>query len=133
MAKVSISEASRLTRKSRTTLYRLIGTGQLSTCTGEKNEKLVDVSELLRVFGAFSGCADEQVPEQSTEHHVTGAEQQNEQVVQTLKQEVEHLRALVSSQSSHIESLKQAMQLLEHKPAPGALSSRRSWWPFGKK
>jgi polyhydroxyalkanoate synthesis regulator phasin len=134
MAKVSISEASRLTGKSRTTLYRLIGTGQLSTCTGEKNEKLVDTSELLRVFGAFSGCAGEQVPEQSTEHHVTGAEQQSEQVIQALKQEVEHLRAMVSAQSSHIDSLKQAMQLLEHKPDPAVDPAPRStWWPFGKK
>lgn len=133
MAKVSISEASRLTGKSRTTLYRLIRTGQLSTCTGEKNAKLVDISELLRVFGAFDGCSGEQVTEQVTEHRVTGAEQQTEQVVQALKQEVEHLRALVSSQSSHIESLKQAMQLLEHKPAPAEPSSpRSSWWPFRK-
>lgn len=134
MAKVSISEASRLTGKSRTTLYRLISTGQLSICTGDKNAKLVDISELLRVFGAFDGCSGEQVSEQSTEHYVTGAEQQNEQVVQALKQEVEHLRSLVSAQSSHIDSLKQAMQLLEHKPAPAASSSpRSSWWPFGKK
>ncbi|HEY2455633.1 MAG TPA: DNA-binding protein [Scandinavium sp.] len=134
MAKVSISEASRLTGKSRTTLYRLIGTGQLSTCTGDKNAKLVDTSELLRVFGAFDGCSGEQVAEQSTEHHVTGAEHQNEQVVQTLKQEVDHLRALVSAQSSHIESLKQAMQLLEHKPEPvDPLPVRSTWWPFRKK
>lgn len=86
------------------------------------------------MFGAFGGCSSEQVPEQVTEHHVTGAEQQNEQVVNTLKQEVEHLRALVSSQSSHIESLKQAMQLLEHKPAPAeSVPLRSSWWPFRKK
>ena len=133
MVKVSISEASRLTGKSRTTLYRLISAGQLSTCPGEKNTKLVDISELLRVFGAFDGCTGEQMTEQSTEHHVTGDEPRTEQVVQTLKQEIEHLRALVSSQSSHIESLKQAMHLLEHKPVPLTLSSRRSWWPFRKK
>ena len=64
MARVSISEASRLTGKSRTPLYRLISTGQLSTCTGDKNAKLVDISELLRVFGVLEGCSDEKVPEQ---------------------------------------------------------------------
>lgn len=133
MAKVSISEASRLTGKSRTTLYRLISTGQLSTCTGEKDVKLIDISELLRVFGPLSGCAGEQVGEQSAGHHVTGAEQQSEQVVQILKLEVEHLRALVSAQSFHIESLKQAMHLLEHKPTPDGSPSRSSWWSFWKK
>ena len=40
MARVSISEAARLTGKSRTTLHRLIKTGELSTCSGERNVKL---------------------------------------------------------------------------------------------
>ncbi len=34
MARVSISEAARLTGKSRTTLHRLIKAGYLSTCRG---------------------------------------------------------------------------------------------------
>ncbi len=51
MARVSISEAARLTGKSRTTLHRLIKAGYLSTCSGERNAKMVDTSELLRVFG----------------------------------------------------------------------------------
>ncbi|MDM7116255.1 DNA-binding protein, partial [Klebsiella pneumoniae] len=37
MARVSISEAARLKGKSRTTLHRLIKTGDLSTCSGERN------------------------------------------------------------------------------------------------
>jgi excisionase family DNA binding protein len=41
MAKISISEAARLTGKSRTTLHRLIKTGELSTCRGARNAKLV--------------------------------------------------------------------------------------------
>ena len=53
MARVSISEAARLTGKSRTTLHRLIKAGDLSTCSGERNAKMVDTSELLRVFGPF--------------------------------------------------------------------------------
>ncbi len=54
MARVSISEAARLTGKSRTTLHRLIKAGDLSTCSGERNAKMVDTSELLRVFGPLS-------------------------------------------------------------------------------
>ncbi len=48
MANVSISEAARLTGKSRTTLHRLIKAGELSTCRGERNAKMLDTSELLR-------------------------------------------------------------------------------------
>ncbi|MDM7115481.1 DNA-binding protein, partial [Klebsiella pneumoniae] len=44
MARVSISEAARLTCKSRTTLHRLIKAGDLSTCSGERNAKMVDTS-----------------------------------------------------------------------------------------
>ncbi|MEQ5068122.1 helix-turn-helix domain-containing protein, partial [Escherichia coli] len=39
MAKISISEAARLTGKSRTTLHRLIKTGELSTCHGARNAR----------------------------------------------------------------------------------------------
>lgn len=49
MAKVSISEAARLTGKSRTTLHRLIKAGELSTCRGERNAKMLETSELLGV------------------------------------------------------------------------------------
>ena len=49
MAKVSISEAARLTGKSRTTLHTLIKAGELSTCRGERNAKMLDTSELLGV------------------------------------------------------------------------------------
>ena len=76
MARVSISEAARLTGKSRTTLHRLIKAGDLSTCSGERNAKMVDTSELLRVFGPFeqpkgehhSGQVSEQRDTASADH-----------------------------------------------------------------
>ena len=60
MAKVSISEAARLAGKSRTTLHRLIKTGELSTCAGVRNSKMIDISELIRVFGDISAPVTEQ-------------------------------------------------------------------------
>ena len=136
MAKVSISEAARLTGKSRTTLHRLIKTGELSTCSGERNAKMVDTSELLRVFGSLSLPSVEQASEQVIEQRVTGGATDSEQVIRVLKQEVEHLRTLVSAQGSHIDSLKQAMLLLEHKqeqPVPQISSPEHSpWWKFWK-
>lgn len=134
MAKVSISEAARLTGKSRTTLHRLINTGALSTCHGERNARLVDTSELLRVFGAFSLPQNEQLSEQHDEQRVTASDTENEQVISALKQEVEHLRTLVSAKDSHIDSLKQAMQLLEYRQEPivSPLLPRSPWWRFWK-
>ena len=133
MAKVSISEAARLTGKSRTTLHRLIKTGELSTCHGERNARMVDTSELLRVFGTLSGAVPEQSIEQVNEQSVTASQVGNEQVIRSLKQEVEHLRTLVSAKDSHIESLNRAMLLLEHKQdMPDRQSRSKPWWHFWK-
>ncbi|MCU6680477.1 helix-turn-helix domain-containing protein [Leclercia sp. H6W5] len=128
MAKVSISEAARLTGKSRTTLHRLIKTGELSTCYGDRNARMVDVSELLRVFGTLEQRPSEQVSGQVNEQSDTGVSAQGEQVIAQLRQEVEHLKTLVSAKDSHIDSLKQAMILLEHKHTGDS-----PWWKFWKR
>jgi len=133
MAKVSISEAARLTGKSRTTLHRLIKVGELSTCSGARNAKMVDISELIRVFGDISKPVQEQPFEQVTEQRVTVPPAPSEQMVSSLKQEVEHLRTLVSAQESHIDSLKQSLQLLEHKKdMQQPLPPPAKWWQFWK-
>ncbi len=133
MAKVSISEAARLTGKSRTTLHRLIKTGELSTCAGVRNAKMVDVSELIRVFGDISTPVREQPAEETSEQRVTALPASHEHVVNSLKQEVEHLRTLVSAQESHIDSLKQSLQLLEHKKdMQQPLPPSAKWWQFWK-
>lgn len=128
MAKISISEAARLTGKSRTTLHRLIKTGELSTCHGARNARMVDVSELIRVFGPLENRPSEQVNAQTVEHSDTGISSQSEQVIAQLRQEVEHLKTLVSAKDSHIESLRQVMQLIEHKHTGDS-----SWWKFWKR
>ncbi len=128
MAKVSISEAARLTGKSRTTLHRLIKTGELSTCHGARNARMVDVSELIRVFGPLEYRPSEQVAAQVFEHSDTGISAQSEQVIAQLRQEVEHLKTLVSAKDSHIDSLRQAMLLIEHKHTRDS-----PWWKFWKR
>jgi len=128
MAKISISEAARLTGKSRTTLHRLIKTGELSTCHGARNARMVDVSELIRVFGPLEYRPSEQVAAQVSEHSGTGVSAQSEQVIAQLRQEVAHLKTLVSAKDSHIDSLRQAMLLIEHKHTGDS-----PWWKFWKR
>lgn len=128
MTKISISEAARLTGKSRTTLHRLIKTGELSTCHGARNARMVDVSELIRVFGPLEYRPSEQVAAQVSEHSGTGVSAQSEQVIAQLRQEVEHLKTLVSAKDSHIDSLRQAMLLIEHRHTGDS-----PWWKFWKR
>jgi len=84
----------------------------------------------LRVFGAFPLTGIEQLNEQVSRQRGTGVNDDVEQVVRQMKQEIEHLNTLISSKDAHIDSLKQAMLLIEHQQKQ---SIRRHWWQFWKK
>ncbi|WP_242530219.1 hypothetical protein [Klebsiella pneumoniae] len=62
----------------------------------------------------------------------TASADQSEQVIRHLKQEIEHLNTLLLSKDSHIDSLKQAMLLLENHQAK-LTESPAPWWKFWKK
>lgn len=53
MAKISISEAARLTGKNRSTLHRHIKAGKLSKHFDQDNNPVLDTSELSRVYPSF--------------------------------------------------------------------------------
>ncbi|MEY0234824.1 hypothetical protein [Providencia manganoxydans] len=137
MALVSISEASRLTKKSRTTVHRYISNGKLSICTDENGIKKIDTSELLRVFGAFKSVHHEQSDTVINEQHATPNGTSETNKTKQLEQEVEHLRQLVTAQQSHIDSLKQAMLLIESKlpttPEQARPVPAKKSWQFWKK
>lgn len=114
MAKVSVAEAAKLTGKSVKTIYRHIDTGKLSSSQNENGSKLIDISELQRVYGDLK-IKNENVIESQMSH----TENQNDtQIRQLLQQENELLKKLLDEKENHITSLKQAMLLLEHKEQP---------------
>lgn len=137
MALVSISEASRLTKKSRTTVHRYISNGKLSICTDENGIKKIDTSELLRVFGAFKSVHHEQSDTVTNGQHATPGGTSETNKIKQLEQEIEHLRQLVTAQQSHIDSLKQAMLLIESKlpetHEPQLTPVTKKSWQFWKK
>jgi hypothetical protein len=51
MAKINISQAAKMTGKTRTTIYKKIKSGELSAELGSDGNRLIDTAELLRVFG----------------------------------------------------------------------------------
>lgn len=51
MAKVGVTRAVKLTGKSKSTIQRAMKDGKLSFETGSNNRRVIDVSELERVFG----------------------------------------------------------------------------------
>lgn len=145
MALVSISEAARLTGKSRTTVQSYIKQGKLTKCTDSGSASKLDTSELLRVFGSFTGqqVGSEQLG--SAVQHLSGASVQlPDQILQhenqSLKAQVELVKALLrekelllAEKDKRNEDLKQALLLIESKlPATPDPVAKKSW-QFWKK
>lgn len=115
MALVSISEASKLTGKSRTTVHRHISTGKLSKVQDGTGGFKLDTSELIRVYGAFKNVTTEHSKDTATEQGITLAEQQKNSNEPLLKIENDLLKKQIELLQDHVSSLKQALVLLEHK------------------
>lgn len=140
MAKVSISEAARLAGISRPTIYKLMNSGQLnftSVVKAGRTVKIIDTSELIRVFGTIENLPAVTGFTVKTDQEITQVNTPDLQYLQhkieLLQKENEGLKEAVVSRDEHISSLRQAMLLLEHKqdtqqplPPPG------KWWQFWK-
>jgi len=137
MAHVSISEAARLVNVSRPTLYKLLNSGKLSYTSVMRQGKVVkniDTAELLRVFGSLvtvKGGDSEAVKIDSEVTDVNSPYLQDLQhQIALLNAENKGLKASVEARDAHIDSLKQAMLLIEHQQKQ---SIRYPRWQFWKK
>ena len=141
MARVSISEAARLASVSRPTIYKLLKSGELSYISVVKHGnpvKNIDVSELIRVFGALDVVSESKndtvnFDDLSTEVNSDFLHDLQHRVA-LLQAENAGLKDAVNARDEHISSLRQAMQLLEHKQSasdPGNVPAK-SWWKFWK-
>jgi excisionase family DNA binding protein len=141
MARVSISEAARLASVSRPTIYKLLKSGELSYTSvvkHGKSVKTIDTSELVRVFGDLEVVSGGQSDVVKLDGGPTPV---NSDFLQSLQHQVSLLQAenaglkdAVNARDEHISSLRQAMQLLEHKQSASDPHSvpAKSWWQFWK-
>lgn len=142
MARVSISEAARLASVSRPTIYKLLKSGELSYTSVVKHGKSVksiDTSELMRVFGAFDVVSERKGETVKFDDCSTAV---NSDFLHGLQHQVAILQAenaglkdAVNARDEHISSLRQAMQLLEHKQPREDIQNLTAspWWKFWKK
>ena len=135
MARVSISEAARLVKVSRPTVYKMINSGKLSYTSVVKHGKaikVIDTSELIRVFGSLDGVIDDVKSDaESTGINSVGLHDLQHRIA-LLEAENDGLKGAVKARDEHIDSLRQAMQLLEHKHEPSS-PPHSPWWKFWKK
>lgn len=121
MALVSVAKAASLVNRDRKVIYRdYIATGKLTATKNGRGHMQIDTSELLRVFGAFEGETKNQ---DNAPHKETSLDSIIE--LEKLRLENAALRDKVETQAANLQDLRQALQMLEHKP-----ESRRRWWHF---
>lgn len=142
MARVSISEAARLASVSRPTIYKLLKSGELSYSSvvkHGKSVKTIDTAELLRVFGSIDSVIDSKSDTVKNDTYATavnsGFLQDLQHKVAILQAENAGLKDAVNARDEHISSLRQAMQLLEHKQPLSDIPNLTAspWWKFWQK
>jgi len=116
MAIVSISKAGKITGKARSTIQRYIKTGKISTATDPTTGKEgIDTSELVRVFGVLFDTGDTPASnKEMIQRETPSATSQKDIEIIQLKAEISKLHAVVKEKSDHIDSLNNAMRLLEY-------------------
>jgi len=86
MPKINISQAAKMTGKTRTTIYKKIKSGELSAELGSDGNRLIDTAELLRVFGDL-------VTPDTVSMDVHGIQQETPQVTSLLERQISLLEA----------------------------------------
>ena len=108
MSQVSVSEAARLVKLSRSHFYKTyIHTGRISVGRDFLGKPQIDTSELLRVFGKIGEDSDGYI---STQEEITVGSMK----IQALEQEIAHLKARLQDKDERIDDLKKAMALIEY-------------------
>jgi len=134
MALVSISEAARLTGKSRTTIQKYIKQGKLSKCADSENTPKIDTSELLRVFGEINKNIVHAQYKDNT-HQFASDELELELIKSEnnrLKIELELTKKLLEEKDKRNEDLKTALLVLEDRTNKN-LPIQKKWWQIFKK
>jgi hypothetical protein len=112
MAAVNLSEAARLARVTRQTLYRHIKKGKLSATALQDGGYEVDTAELLRVYGVIQQEVDTEL------QHDTGEVQGNlQRENEFLQSQIQAKDELLKEKEKRIVDLQQMVRLLEHRPA----------------
>ena len=123
MTEISITEAMKLTGKSRPTLYRHIKSGKLSKTSNGG----IDTSELRRVYGEFETLNvtnENKVVTKSikTEKKSISQNEKDETEIQHLKEQLEMLKSQLSKTEYQLERSQQKedklLQLIENRLPP---------------
>ena len=120
MSKVSISEASRLTNKTRKTIYKYIQDGLLTVSMDTQGKKVIDISELIRVFGEIEMPEYTVVNNPEISNNIHQVTLESIQLIAEKDVEIARLQSLLSgkdellnAKNDQIKTLEKSLHLLE--------------------
>lgn len=149
MALVSITEAAKLVRRNRSTLYRDIEKGRLSKTVTPDGDTQIETSELLRTYGQLHAEENEDETLAHERMRIALLEERNRSLERALALEAElrkvkdqvtnELRARLADKESVIKVLESKVLFLEYdkqieaeKPAAKKTAEhimpRKGWW-----
>lgn len=128
--RVTIPEAVRLTGRARRSLYRDMGAGRLSYHVGPNNRRLVDVSELIRAYGALSGMPEEE-PAPPVDPVGGRGEGVSVRLLAELLEVTRQQSETLSAQREELAALRREVAELRTLPAPGQLASHPDYERHG--
>ena len=120
MSKVSISQASRLTNKTRKTIYKYIQDGLLTVSMDTQGKKVIDISELIRVFGEIEMPEYTEVNNTEVSNNIHQVTLESIQLIAEKDVEIAKLQSLLSgkdellnAKNEQIKTLEKSLHLLE--------------------
>ena len=120
MSKVSISQASRLTNKTRKTIYKYIQDGLLTVSMDTQGKKVIDISELIRVFGEIEMPEYTVVNNPEISNNIHQVTLKSIQLIAEKDVEIAKLQSLLSgkdellnAKNEQIKTLEKSLHLLE--------------------
>ncbi|HEY0844061.1 MAG TPA: hypothetical protein VGE12_01755 [Noviherbaspirillum sp.] len=129
MALVSITEAAKLVRRNRSTLYRDIEKGRLSKTVTPDGETQIETSELLRTYGQLHSDDDEEARASREKMRIALLEERNRSLERALALEAElrkvkdqvtnELRARLADKETVIKALESKVLFLEYDKRAG--------------
>lgn len=102
---VTISEAAKMAKVSRATIYNDIDSGKLSVETGPKEKKMVNAAELQRVYKTITAPSDEKVSKP-----VKDRQDRQEESVKPITNQVAVLQERLESQKKQLQHLEDMLK-----------------------
>ena len=118
MTQVCVAEAARLVGRDRKSIYRAIKQGRVSATLSPTGERQIDTAELIRIYGELRDTATGRgavaTPQRETPNEA--------ERIAALEAENASLKARLNDKERHIDDLRGALRMLEHK------QEKKPWW-----